>query len=184
MRQFLHLGCGPCIHRSPTCTWVNVDIEESHNPDIAMDYLKMAERFPAASFDGCCIIHSLEHLQWPEGVQTFFRECRKVLKPGGILRIVVPDLGLIARKYVNGESLKDVYDGPYFTYKDLPATRFLWWARGWEHSILFDEQLLREFATDAGWQNFRVMPFGVSQLPEMCGLDRFQTESISVECMA
>lgn len=184
MKKLLHLGCGPCIYHSKAHEWVNMDISSEHNPDIVMDYLKCAEVFPKESFDGCLIIHSLEHISFPEGVQTFFREVRKVLKPGAILRIVVPDLGLVARKYVNGESLQDIFDGPYYTYKDLPATRFLFWARGWEHTVLFDEQLLRELATEAGWKNCKVMPFSVSQVPEMSGLDRFQTESICFECEA
>lgn len=35
--------------------------------------------------------HVLEHL-WPETIERVVDECRRVLAPGGVLRIVVPDL--------------------------------------------------------------------------------------------
>lgn len=179
--KIAHFGCGPCIIRSPHAEWVNIDISPEHGPDVVMDYLEMVEKFGENHFSHGFSCHSIEHLSWPEGVVRFFQEARKVIEPGGVLRIVVPDLGLVARKYVNGESLQDIYDGPYFTYKDLPATRFLWWARGWEHTVLFDEQLLRELASDTGWTGFQVMPFGKSSVPELCGKDRFETESSCCE---
>jgi predicted SAM-dependent methyltransferase len=149
-----------------------------------MDYLYMSDRFGEGAFDGCLCIHTTEHLPWPEGVQKFFRETKKVLKPGGILRIVVPDLKKVATKYVNGEDLKDIYDGPYWTYQDQPATRFMEFCRGWQHTVLFDEQLLRTLAEEAGLTNFKVMPFSVSQIPELSGRDRFESESIQIECSA
>jgi predicted SAM-dependent methyltransferase len=184
MKKLIHFGCGPIILRSKSCEWVNVDISSANYPDIVMDYLKSSEIFGENAFDEGFSCHSLEHCAWPEGVQKFFSEAKKIIKPGGTLRIVVPDLGIIAKKYVAGESLQDVFNGPYWTYKDLPATRFLFWARGWEHTVLFDGQLLRELAEDVGFTDFRVMPFGISQIPELHNLDRFQSESISIECRA
>ena len=184
MKKLIHFGCGPIILGSKSCDWVNVDISPENHPDIVMDYLKCSEIFGENAFDGGFSCHSLEHCNWPEGVQKFFSEAKKVIKPGGILRLVVPDLMKVCKKYISGESLRDIFDGPYWTYKDLPATRFLFWARGWEHTVLFDEQLLRELATDAGFTDFLVMQFGNSQIPEMCGLDRFQSESIFIECRA
>ena len=43
--------------------------------------------------------HFLEHLRDPEA-RSFLRECMRVLKPGGILRLVVPNLEDIARDYL------------------------------------------------------------------------------------
>jgi ubiquinone/menaquinone biosynthesis C-methylase UbiE len=54
--------------------------------------------FPSDIFD--CVYHShfLEHVD-PDAVPTLLRECGRVLKPGGILRIVVPDLHVLVQKY-------------------------------------------------------------------------------------
>jgi SAM-dependent methyltransferase len=50
-------------------------------------------------FDGVYCSHVIEHL--PKGsVQMFFRECHRVLLPGGVLRTVIPDLERIARIYL------------------------------------------------------------------------------------
>jgi predicted SAM-dependent methyltransferase len=182
--RIAHLGCGPIHIRSDKAEWVNVDISEHHNPDVVLDYLKMVDHFGEQSFDAVWSCHSIEHLPWPEGVQTFFQQAKKLLKPGGVMRICVPDLKKVATKYANGEDLKDIYDGPYWTYQDQPATRFMFFCRGWEHTVLFDEQLLRSLAEEVGFTNFKVMPFSVSQIPELSNRDRFATESISVEMTA
>jgi len=185
MRIGLHAGCGPIRYEShDDVTWFNMDIEEKHNPDVCGSVMELSDCFVENEFDFISSTHMLEHLPWPEGVQKFFSEAKKVLKPGGILRIVVPDLKKVATKYVNGEDLKDIYDGPYWTYQDQPATRFMEFCRGWEHTVLFDEQLLRTLAEEAGFTNFMVMPFSVSQMPELSGRDRFQSESIQIECSA
>jgi hypothetical protein len=52
----------------------------------------------------------LEHLD-REHAPAFLRECRRVLKPGGVLRVVVPDLEQMARVYL------DILDRPRTTEK-------------------------------------------------------------------
>lgn len=181
MKKFLHLGAGPIHLRSSTVEWINVDIEPSHNCDITMDYLKMVDVFGENSVSAVYSCHSIEHLPYPNGVVKFFEEVRKVLEPGGVLRVVVPDLMKVARDYVSGSDMKHIYDGPYFAYKDCPAERFTFFMRGWQHSLVFDEHLLRELGFDAGFSQFSVMPFGKSNIPELCNVDRFETESICVQ---
>ena len=45
--------------------------------------------------------HVLEHLYLAEA-ETLLRECRRVLRPGGVLRLVVPDLRAAVEEYVSG----------------------------------------------------------------------------------
>ena len=55
--------------------------------------------FPDRTFDGVYHCHVLEHID-REDAPGFLRECFRVLKPQGILRVVVPDLEVLAREYL------------------------------------------------------------------------------------
>ena len=44
--------------------------------------------------------HCFEHF-YADQARRFLRECIRVLKPGGILRLVVPDLGLLIHQYTH-----------------------------------------------------------------------------------
>ena len=54
------------------------------------------------SVDYIYCFHMLEHLS-PEDARKLIKEAYRVLKPGGWIRIVVPELKLLATKYVEGE---------------------------------------------------------------------------------
>ena len=47
--------------------------------------------------------HTLEHLEITK-VKFFLKECWRILKPGGIFRVTVPDLELLATKYVEKDT--------------------------------------------------------------------------------
>jgi predicted SAM-dependent methyltransferase len=89
-----NLGCGGCFHSD----WLNFDFV-SHSPDVIQHDLRT--RLPLN--DGSCAVvyhsHVLEH--FPRAFAPFFlQECYRLLVPGGILRVVVPDLETIARLYL------------------------------------------------------------------------------------
>src|SRR5206468_6458028 len=60
--------------------------------------------FPDDTFEVVYHSHVLEHFP-REGAREFLRECLRVLKPGGILRVVVPDLEVLARTYLHALEL-------------------------------------------------------------------------------
>lgn len=175
----LHIGCGP-IHLDG---WVNIDRNPAHQPDVQYDATKAHVLYEQSTVDLILTIHMLEHLEWPAGVIRFLSAAFSILKPGGTLRLVVPDLMKVAKLYVAGNDLKGIY-GPDFKVEgpDCAATRFMQFCRAWEHTVLFDERLLRMLMEQAGFVNIRVMPFGESDVPELRGLDRMPAESISIEC--
>jgi len=99
----INLGCGSRIHPG----WRNLDV----NPYVGgVESWKASEGIPAASQSVDVVYHShlLEHLQQEEG-EDLIQECFRVLKAGGILRIVVPDLERICRDYLS--TLKEVEHG-------------------------------------------------------------------------
>lgn len=93
--RLLNLGCGGHFHPD----WVNVDFQASA-PGVMAHDLRTPLPFAEAS---CAVVyhsHVLEHLACQEAL-PFLRECHRVLVPGGILRVVVPDLETIARLYLD-----------------------------------------------------------------------------------
>jgi len=89
-----NFGCGGCFHSD----WVNFDFV-SQSPDVIQHDLRT--RLPLN--DGSCAVvyhsHVLEH--FPRAFALLFlQECYRVLAPGGVLRVVVPDLEAIARLYL------------------------------------------------------------------------------------
>lgn len=71
---------------------------EAIDPGILHWNLARGVPFPDESFDVVYHSHFLEHLP-RQGAKLFLIECWRVLKPGGILRVVVPDLELLVREY-------------------------------------------------------------------------------------
>ncbi len=69
-------------------------------PDnILVHDLRKGIPFPDGSVDAVYHSHVLEHID-RDGADGFMSEIRRVLRPGGVQRIVVPDLELLVKRYV------------------------------------------------------------------------------------
>src|SRR5262245_1221859 len=90
----LNIGCGARFHPA----WINLDLAPQH-PSILQHDVTLPLPFPAEGFDAVYHAHVLEHLP-RERARFCLSECARVLRPGGILRVVVPDLEQIARLYL------------------------------------------------------------------------------------
>jgi SAM-dependent methyltransferase len=95
----LNIGCGRCYHSG----WVNLDLNHP-DPSVIQHDIIQGVPFGENGFDVVYHSHVLEHLAPEEGA-VLIRECYRVLRPGGILRIVVPDLEQIARLYLQQHEL-------------------------------------------------------------------------------
>ena len=91
--RYLNLGCGLRFHPD----WVNLDICPTDNQVRRWD-LGQELPFPDGMFDVVYHSHVLEHFSQKNGLR-FLGRCFKVLRPGGILRVVVPDLQRIVELY-------------------------------------------------------------------------------------
>jgi|ERR1035437_933412 predicted SAM-dependent methyltransferase len=93
--NYLNIGCGNKFHKD----WTNIDIE-SNSPFVISYNLLNGLPFADEKFE--VIYHSqlLEHFP-REKALDFIKECYRVLKPDGIIRIVVPDLEYIVNEYKN-----------------------------------------------------------------------------------
>ena len=92
--NYLNLGCGKHYHPD----WTNIDIVSAGENVIAYDLTKGIP-FSDNSFDVVYHSHVLEHIPKIQA-EYFLKECYRVLRPQGILRVAVPDLEQIAKTYL------------------------------------------------------------------------------------
>lgn len=95
-RTRLNLACGPVFVDSPE--WLNLDFAPTSS---AVRQANLLDRLPLADESATLVYtsHFLEHV--PRAlVPGFLRECLRVLRPGSVLRLVVPDLENMAREYL------------------------------------------------------------------------------------
>lgn len=90
-----NLGCGARHHPS----WINIDFHGDRNAVMPWD-LGRGLPLPDQSCDAVYSSHVIEHFDRP-GASRFLGECRRVLRPGGIVRLVAPDLEGITRAYLS-----------------------------------------------------------------------------------
>lgn len=115
----INLACGGKLCRETG--WINADHSPS-TPEVRKINLLKPLPFPNGSFD--VVYHSqfIEHLP-ADMATTFTRECFRILKPNGVLRIVTPDLQNQAAEYL--KNLQNVLASP-----DDQATRLRYeWIR-------------------------------------------------------
>jgi len=96
----LHLGCGDKIIEG----YVNVDIRPNNGVDLVDDISKL-EGIENESIDLIYACHVLEHFGRREYMKVLYR-WYELLKGGGKLRISVPDMEKVFKKYSEGYPLK------------------------------------------------------------------------------
>lgn len=94
--NYLNLGCGSNYITEKE--WTNLDFVSTSSHVIAHNLLNGIP-FVDNSFDLVYHSHVLEHFSKEDGA-TFITECFRVLRPGGFIRIAIPDLERIARLYL------------------------------------------------------------------------------------
>ncbi len=156
----LHLACGR-VHLDG---WVNID----ENPGPAVD-LTWDLRLGVPGRDGSAEIvyceHFLEHLSPSDGV-AFLRDCRRVLRPGGTLRIAMPSLGVILDRVAAGRWRdQDWLTWPGFQHVSTRAEMLNMVFREWGHQWMYDEEELTRRLKEAGFDQFSFVTWGESQNP-------------------
>lgn len=92
--KLVNLGCGSTFHEA----WDNYDLSPAYNN---IKHIDLLQKLPLddSSYNFCYCSHVLEHIH--RGYASIFiSEVNRILKPGGIFRVVVPDLEAIVRRYI------------------------------------------------------------------------------------
>ena len=167
----LNLGSG----LRPRPGWINVDLT-APTPDLRLD-LREPLPFGDGTVAEIYTEHFFEHLDYasvgdstawsldlpndPSEALSFLRECQRVLIPGGVLDIVVPDAECILNEYV--------------ARREQPCPRYGWWGPDWcdtpihcvnyvfrqgrEHKYAYDAETMSRVLGRVGFSGITRRPF-------------------------
>lgn len=142
--------------------WLNIDILNlphlyEHAQRTGCHFMSLDVRYGLPWSDGTADYlfssHMIEHLTYEEG-ERLMKECYRILKPGGAMRIAVPDVRKMAEAYLNNECTNwDAFNEPCKTSKSQ-AERF-WRVLTHDHKAAYDFQAMSVLCQGAGFQNIQ-----------------------------
>lgn len=133
--------------------------------------------------------HVLEHLTVEE-VHFALENCYRYLKPGGIFRLVLPDMEIMAREYINSTSPNAVHDfmrlawlGKESQSRDLVSFLRHWLSRG-QHLWMWDYKALSQELGKVGFKNIRRARFGDSGVSVFTDVEDYErwTYELGIQC--
>jgi predicted SAM-dependent methyltransferase len=136
---------------------VNVDVL-GMSPDLHWD-LRRQLPFADGSAQAVLLEHVLEHFTVPADLDLL-AECRRVLAPGGVIRVGVPDFGRYLESYAgDGSFVERLRPG---RPTRLLAVAEVALAHG--HRSVWDGETLELLLREAGFEEARRRSFGESEL--------------------
>ena len=160
-------------------TLTNVRDTHSHNEFVTLlrDHrfvyhnLKYGIPVRDSSVDFIFSSHVLHHL-YREDALKLIREALRVLKPGGTMRITVPNLEFIVALYLEGRREQAL---EYLFYWKKPRSNLS------RRCYQYDFVLLKSLMDEAGVRNVRRCKFREGRVPDLDRLDRMFRETLFVE---
>jgi len=151
--------------------WLNVDLDFESMPGVCAD-LAAVLPFRDASVD---LMHSEDFIDQLELEQArvFLDECHRILKPGGVIRILTPDLEKLAQLYLHDpERLQALWNEHVGVPLQVgtPGEIFNVGMRFAGHTFLYDGETFMKVAADSGFEARRVH-YQHSEVPELRGVD-------------
>ncbi len=133
----LHIGCG----KKQLAGYKHLDVIDYDHIDFVCDArsLSMIEAESVSEIYAC---HILEHVERNE-VSAVLEEWARVLMPGGVIRIAVPNFESIVEEYIENKDLMSfqglLYGGQTYDYNF--------------HHVTFDFAMLKKLLECAGFYN-------------------------------
>ena len=154
--------------------------------------------FPDCTFDYIYSSHVLEHL-FPQDANRLLRECYRIMKNGGVMRVVVPDMYMVASQYVSAmlvyqESMSSVETRTNFLGREIrvqevpdafvaeffdpdPGHRL-----AFGHAWMYDFWSLKLRLEKIGFSDIVKCRFREGGVPDLELLDQRPDNSLHVEC--
>ncbi len=189
----VNIGCGLSgakgwynIDNSPTITlsrlplWRKLVKTPPWPCDVRRHDVRKGLPFESGSVRYIYSSHTFEHFSYESSLRLA-KECFRALEPGGIVRVVVPDLRLIVQCYLQDGSPLASHCfvqrlSLHHSVRDLIHP-------GANHSQMFDERSLCHLLQEAGFSQVRVAKFRDSAIPDIADieLEQRRSESLYVE---
>ena len=177
-KMYLNLGAGDEIKEG----FVNADFYRFHklftknNSEWFIDLSKTLN-CKNDYWDGIYLCHVSEHLTYVDNYKIL-KELLRVIKPGCVLRIVVPDLNT----YLKYEQNKDNFDNRMNEYNSLPeAISCL--TQNHQHMSVWNYDLMKEVLIEIGFSKVEKVKFGLGKNEDLI-IDHKSKEWESFYCEA
>jgi len=169
----LHIGASDASLEK----WFNTDLEP-HSTGVYYLDATLPFPFPDHCFDFVFSEHMIEHIRFTDALH-FLSECRRVLKPSGVIRIATPNLRNIV-------SLITAHDAETERYLDWAVETFHLPSRGypkspmvvnnffrsWGHQFLYEPETLQAAMAQSGFCDIVQEAPGRSSRPFLQDLER------------
>ena len=142
--------------------WISVDA--SRHAHVRAD---LRRRLPFADNSAALLYseHFLDHLQYPDVAGRVLRECRRILEPGGRLRLALHDGELLVSRYLARdqrwfEGVLQVRDTA------METVNFLFRFNNF-HQFIYDYETLERLLLTAGFRTVKRSGYRASEVPEL-----------------
>ena len=159
----LQLGAGQNI----LAGWFNTDYFPREN----IFFLDVTKTFPipSASFDFVFTEHHIEHISYKNAV-FMLKECFRILKPGGVIKVITPDLESSISNYLNNDiegkgiinTTKDyIYSGFHNAANYIPVDDYFKaheindMFMNYEHQFIYDFESMKRVLMHAGFTKIK-----------------------------
>lgn len=145
----LNVGCGPYPHKS----FINLDYSWTPDIDICWDITRKPYPIESSSLEGIYTEHCLEHIGFDD-FEKNMKEFLRMLKPGGTIRIIMPDGEIymdIYQRRKQGEKIQLPYEEGYLT----PMARINGIFRNHGHRFIYDFETVKKILEQAGFKDIK-----------------------------
>lgn len=151
--------------------WVNIEITRARDTTLCLD-IRRPLPFAEGSVARLICEHVIEHVDFRDDVPKIFADWVRILKPGGVARIAVPDLRIHVEAYVSADPARwaalgwDIGDLPDDIYTPMHILNHAF-HQGGEHLFGYDFETLAGALRRAGFSGVHQASFGKSIDPEL-----------------
>ena len=183
----LHIGSG----KNYKLGWLNCDISPFSTNVI---YTDVTKKFPFKdnSLDYIYSEHMIEHISYKDGL-LMLKECYRILKPNGIIRITTPDLFILIDILKNDQNKYNDYINWSHDENNLVDKNsievFNNFFQSWGHKFIYSKDFMKSNLDKIGFKNLEFFHVGESTHENLKNLENInrlpknflQIESFTVE---
>lgn len=139
--------------------WTSIDLEPGS--DLQLD-LTLPMPFPDASVERIYASHVFEHFSFPNPMRFVLQEALRILKPGGWIKLAVPNARIVLDAYAKPEGFDAkvwcTYEPALHYHSPVDYVNYMAYMDG-NHRHMFDEQNLPLIVAEAGFADVAMRGF-------------------------